>query len=433
MSKDRRLNKARIGHTLLSLAISIGVLDTSNAGALEWEPVVARQNELNLSQPESQKPQSKDQGSLYWELVTPNQSLPSTESSPQLNMSGSTTAVETTPELMWQAVDPIEVIETDEVVSNESEIPNQVAAGSTTHSVTGGMFQVKRAGEWLPSISQRVPHAFGGMFGEFQTGLWLADCGVSGGYTCGDGTRDWITEYQDFSENDWISQLSLGDPINWLGLDLGLTISSLATRRPNATSDGTPFGAGQGINIAISRNINHDIAVKFGAIHAIQLDEAIYDQGKSAYGVISARIDLGGNPQENANDLYLTIGAANGVFRPLKAIIEDQERECNKMREKQDGHLSTYDYGLYCNMWGFDYGTPWLIGSASYIVNPKFSIYGEWWGRNLTLGFSIKPFEDINWIVTPGITNLIHNSDWDSDLPGHTERLRLQLTTSLGF
>ena len=438
MRRDLRLNKTGVSYALVSLAMSIGVLNVSSAGAVEWEPVAAEKNDENSSQLKSHTPQQKKQSALKWKLVTSNERQSSTESSLRASMSGSTTAVETTPALMWQAVDPTEVIDTDEISSEDSEESNQIAVVPTVQPVTGGLFQIKRADQWLPSVTQRIPNGFGGSFGDFQTGLWLADCGVSGGYVCGDGTRDWVTEFHDTSENDWISQVSLGDPNIWLGLDLGLTISSLADTRPNTSSEGTPFGSGQGLHLALSRNITPDIGIKVGAFNLVELDKVQYDAGKSAYGVVSARFDLGGEVDENTNDLYITAGFANGIYRPLNAILEDQARECNSMRKRQGNHLSPYllesgGSGFYCNMWGLDYGTLWPVGSIAYMLNPKFSLFGEWWGRNLTLGFSIKPFEDINWIVTPGITNLIHNSDWDSDLPGHTERLRLQLTTSFGF
>ena len=84
-------------------------------------------------------------------------------------------------------------------------------------------------------------------------------------------------------------------------------------------------------------------------------------------------------------------------------------------------------------MWGLDYGSLWPVGSIAYLVNPKLSLFGEWWGRNLTLGFSLKPFDEINWVITPGISSIIQNSDWDPQYPGYTERMRLQLTTSIGF
>ena len=435
MSEGRRLNRTGIRCALAALALFGGLLEMRSAGALEWERVEgAQQNTVHSSHPELQNQQSE----LIWEQVTPNPTQASTESSLQWSTSGSTTATEPTPAVIWQAVDPTEVINTDDIASEDSDDSNQIASSRTPQPVTGGMFQVKRADQWLPSITQRIPNGFGGSFGDFQTGLWLADCGVSGGYVCGDGTRDWVTEFQDTSENDWISQISLGDPNHWLGLDLGFTISSLADTRPNASSEGTPFGSGQGLHLALSRNITPDIGIKVGAFNLVELDKVQYDAGKSAYGVVSARIDLGGETGQNSNDLYLTAGFANGIYRPLNAILEDQTRECNSMRKRQDNHLSPYllesgGSGYYCNMWGLDYGTLWPIGSIAYLVNPKLSLFGEWWGRNLTLGFSLKPFDEINWVITPGISSIIQNSDWDPQYPGYTERMRLQLTTSIGF
>ena len=432
--KVRMANTNWLKFTLIWLFLSSGLAENQTAKSLEWTIVDPPKNETGSRKSEDPNLEQKQNRPLSWRRVSSKTSQTLSETSHPEIVTESTEADNgPVDSVIWQAVDPNDVINTEGIASDDSDDSSQIAASPMPLPVTGGMFQVKRADQWLPSITQRIPNGFGGSFGDFQTGLWLADCSVSGGYVCGNGTKDWVTEFQDTSENDWISQISLGDPTKWLGIDLGLTISSLATRRPNATSDGTPFGSGQGLHLALSRNITPDIGIKLGAFNLVELDKVQYDAGKSAYGVVSARIDLGGNLEENTNDLYLTLGAANGIFRPLNAIIEDQGRECNNMRKKQDGHLSSYGYGLYCNMWGLDYGTLWPVGSIAYLVNPKFSFFGEWWGRNLTIGFSLKPFDEINWVITPGISSVIQNSDWNSQYPGYTERMRLQLTTSIGF
>jgi hypothetical protein len=73
------------------------------------------------------------------------------------------------------------------------------------------------------------------------------------------------------------------------------------------------------------------------------------------------------------------------------------------------------------------------VAAVAWVINPQVSLLAEWWGRNLTLAASFKPIRNVNWVITPGVTNLIRNSDWDPDVPGYTEQVRLQVTTSLGF
>ena len=226
--------------------------------------------------------------------------------------------------------------------------------------------------------------------------------------------------------------IGLGDPTKIVGIDLGLQITSLSTTRPSQSTAGTTFGSGQGVDLALSRNLSENTSFKIGAFNLIELDDVQLDQGRSAYAVLSSRFDLGGSTQENSNDLYATIGLANGRFRPLNAIVEDQTRECARDAAK-NGTRTQFKYGDLCNVWGLDYGDPYPVASLAYLINPQLSLIAEWWGRNLSLAASIKPFPNLNWVITPGVTSLIKNSDWDQKYPGYTETVRFQLTTSVGF
>ena len=113
--------------------------------------------------------------------------------------------------------------------------------------------------------------------------------------------------------------------------------------------------------------------------------------------------------------------------------MEDQGRACAAERAEKGRNSTGYDGNLWCNIWGFSYGNPYPVASVAYMVNPQFSLIAEWWGRNLTLAASIKPIDGLNWVITPGITNLIKNADWDPSVPGYTTTPRFQLTTSIGF
>lgn len=291
--------------------------------------------------------------------------------------------------------------------------------------VTGGLYQIRRGKEWLPSISQRVPNGFGSTLGTLQTGLFVESCNVTGGTVC--GSRDFASEFKSNAKGIWSFLAGLGDPRRAVGVDLGFQITSLATTRPGSNSTGTTFGSGQGIDLSISRNLSEDFSIKLGAFNLIKIDQVQQeDQPSSAYGVFSGRFDLGGSAEDNANDLYITIGAANGLYRPLNIIIEDQAQTC--ARDAREGK-----YLAPCLVEGFSYGDPYPVASIAYLLNPQFSLIAEWWGRNLSLAASIKPFKNINWVITPGFTNLIKNADWDPAIPGYTRTPRFQLTTSIGF
>ena len=117
---------------------------------------------------------------------------------------------------------------------------------------------------------------------------------------------------------------------------------------------------------------------------------------KSAYGVISQRIRLNPDPENKFRQRLISqLGAAMVQFRPLDEIeeiqllhnvqqavpptdIEDKPCSYNTMRAV----LDAADYGRI---------TDW--SSRLYLeVVPGFNLIGEWSGRNLNLGFSVRPF-----------------------------------------
>lgn len=324
---------------------------------------------------------------------------------------------------------------------NLSPSPSQLASqhkSPPSYPVTGGVFHIKRNNEFLPAITHFIPSGYGAAFKHFSAGLWLEDCLTAGGKLCGGrgnekyGGQNWIEEFEDWGKGRVVLEVGLGDPNQWFGLDAAFQFTSLATTRPGKSAEGTPFGSGQGLDLSISRNITPDWGVKLGARNIAKFDNVQLDSGRSAFLVTTKRLDLGGDREKNTNDLYITLGLGNGRMRPLRAIVEDQKRECDK-DERKYGRRTTSPYVVHCLERGFDYGTPWPIASVSYMVNDQISLISEWWGRNLLLGASIKPIKDVNWVISPAVTSIIHNSDWDPKVPGYTERMRFNLSTSIGF
>lgn len=399
---------------LKQLAIAIGLATTSSlvieqpVQAQQWVPV-----------PASPEKHAAKQG-LSWEPVQPKAESGTEESAPVLAA------------VQWSIVSP------EELEAYQQSLAEQVAEQEASPQpitpkpfVTGGLYQVKRGKEWLPSISQRVPSGYGSTFGTLQTGLFVESCNVTGGYVC--GSQDFTSEFKSNAKGVWSFLLGLGDPRKAIGVDLGFQITSLATTRPDQSSQGTEFGSGQGIDLSISRNFSEDVSIKLGVVNLFKIDQVQQeDQPSSAYGVASARFDLDGDSANNSNDLYITLGAANGLYRPLNVIVEDQAQTCAREVAKR-GSRRTGKYIDPCLIEGFSYGNPYPVASVAYMVNPQFSLIAEWWGRNLSIAASIKPFQNINWVITPGVTNLIQNADWDPAVPGYTNRARFQLTTSIGF
>ena len=62
----------------------------------------------------------------------------------------------------------------------------------------------------------------------------------------------------------------LGDPSKFVGIDLGLQVTSLATSRFGSSDSRTPFSSGQGLDLAIRRNRINEIGIKVGAFNVVE-------------------------------------------------------------------------------------------------------------------------------------------------------------------
>jgi hypothetical protein len=94
---------------------------------------------------------------------------------------------------------------------------------------------------------------------------------------------------------------------------------------------------------------------------------------------------------------------------------------------------------------GGDFGDLNLIGAAAIEVVDGLHLIGEWSGRNLNMGLSIRPFPEIGLVITPMFENIIPNSDYGNgiEIPGApsiampdsvlTDRVRFSLQASLEF
>lgn len=420
-----------LGHVCLGLG--------EQARALEWELVPPASSVAPVQQTGSEPARQGSAGMTSFPLPPEEGGAPAVAPQPALGEAPAPEAdlqAAQASGLRWELVMPGEEFSSDMVASEVEDAESQRLRAARTVLepipwVTGGLYQISRGEQGLPGITQRVPSGYGSRFLGVQMGAFLESCNVTGSYVC--GTNDFVDEFNDFGKGAVDLNLGLGDPTRWLGIDLGFNFTSLAGTRPGQDTAGTDFGEGQGINLALSRNIGPDWGVKIGAINLIELDEAQKDTGRSAYAVVSGRIDLGGPPEKNTNDLYLTAGLANGLFRPLDTIVDDQRRACAAARRRRGTDVLTPQQIRNCNADGLNYGSPSPVAAVAWVINPQVSLLAEWWGRNLTLAASVRPIPGVNWVITPGVTNLVRNSDWDPDVPGYTERVRVQVTSSLAF
>ena len=109
-------------------------------------------------------------------------------------------------------------------------------------------------------------------------------------------------------------------------------------------------------------------------------------------------------------DLYLTAGAGNGAFRPSDAVISAQIQSVKDAGcwYTACSHEKTRDAYLRGTEWGNFYP----IGSIALAVTDQANLITEWTGRNLNISISWQPIREWGFTITPGIGNLIQNSDY---------------------
>ena len=292
---------------------------------------------------------------------------------------------------------------------------------STTNNATyGGFRDLYRAGRWRPSISTIVPMGYGpkGVMAGF--GFSGSDCTIES-KGCINIPTPTITSIQESGEAVLDSYIGFGDPLN----AVSVLISNITQNTIRQGQSGNYLGGNQ-TGVAISRNIGPDTAIKIGTEGMIRWGgsrNTDADRPKSAYGVISHRIVLKAEPSDPFDtstrwfsDLYLTLGVGNGQYRPLDQVISaqiqyakdagcwDGRRQCSAMQTR-DAFLKGTEWGNY-----------YPLAALTLAVTDQAHLITEWWGRNLNVSLSLQPFKDIGWTITPGIGNLIPNSDYGNNV-----------------
>jgi|TARA_B100000674_G_scaffold496436_2_gene526642 hypothetical protein len=358
----------------------------------------------------------KNQSPLQWNLV--NQDTGSKNKS----RSGSVSFPQ------WKAVEPAEIIHA------ETEIKNSDSEKIIVYMPSGTTFAndkaIWRDNQWHPQISNTVPIGFGPKGIMATMGLSGIDCTASGVCVQPDTFDDYRHQLEEFGEAQADIALGFGDAEKLFGISL--TGAFEETNLPlgdRNTNEEKNILSNYYVGIDLSRNIGPDTAVRVGVKNWIDVKECGLSCGfpKSGYGVISQRFRL--NPDQNSwfPNAYLTAGMGNGEFRPL----EEQVR--SSIAAQRSAGCSTYGYlaDKPCNsdtlrravLDAANYGQLTPIGAAAIEVYPGFNAIGEWSGRNLNLGFSVRPFEDFGLVFTSMWNNLLQNCDYGCkvDVPDYPE------------
>jgi len=319
---------------------------------------------------------------------------------------------------VWSAVPLNKSIEEPTVLDRGL---NSLANSNSIKNITyGGFRDLYRGGRWLPSISTIVPMGYGAKGVMAGFGFSGSDCTIES-KQCINHPTPTITSIQEIGEAVLDSYIGFGDPLN----AVSVLISNITQNTIRQGQTGKYLGGNQ-TGVAISRNIGPDTAIKIGTEGMIRwggsrnLDA---DRPKSAYGVISHRIALKPEPSDPFDtstrwfsDLYLTLGVGNGQYRPLDQVISAQiqyakDAGCWDGRRQCSG-AQTRDAFLKGTEWGNYYP----LGVLTLAVTDQAHLITEWWGRNLNVSLSLQPFKEIGWTITPGVGNLIPNSDYGNNV-----------------
>ncbi|GAB4276826.1 MAG: hypothetical protein Fur0025_02340 [Oscillatoriaceae cyanobacterium] len=163
-----------------------------------------------------------------------------------------------------------------------------------------------------------------------------------------------------------------------------------------ATSFST-FRQGFGQNGSLSFKLHHtfpkDLAVAAGIENAIEWGGI--DTELSGYGVVSKIFRLQDSAADPFSRLSVSVGLGNGRFRS-----EDDRRN--------------------------DKDTVNVFGNVSMRVLEPMSVFADWTGQDLNLGFSVMPFRNFPIVITPALQDVTGNA-------GDGTRFSISVGTSYRF
>ncbi|QPN65894.1 hypothetical protein [Synechococcus sp. CBW1006] len=320
----------------------------------------------------------------------------------------------------WQPVaagEHIEVLPDGSIAGEPKPEPIPVAAAPTLPTY-GGFRDLYRGDRWYPSISTIVPMAFGPKGLMAGVGFSGSDCTIES-KQCIKYPTITLDSLRNAAEAVMDSYIGFGDPDR----AVSVLITQLTQNTIRAAQNDN-FLNGNQTGFAISRNFGPNTALKLGAEGLIRWGgsrNTFADRPKSAFGVLSHRIQLNAPPTDPFDDsvrwfpdLYLTVGAGNGQFRPLDQVISAQIQSakdagcwftaCSPERTR-DAFLKGTEWGRF-----------YPIGSVALAVTDQLNLITEWTGRNLNVSVSWQPLREVGWTITPGIGNLIQNSDYGKNV-----------------
>ena len=340
--------------------------------------------------------------------------------------------------VLWQDTPPGEVITADDIAPQEETQDEPLVVIEPSGTTFANDKAIWRDEQWHPQISSTVPVGFGPKGVMATAGVFGIDCTASGICEQPDSWEDYQDQLERFGEAQYDLSLGIGDSSKIIGLTFTGSFEETGLRLGdrNETEEKTIF-SNYYIGAHLSRNIGPDTAIRVGVKNWLDIKECGLSCGfpKSAYGVISQRFRL--NPDQNSwfPNAYLTLGAGNGEFRTLdeqvrSSIAAQRAAGCQTYGYIPDKPCSS-DTRRRAVLDAANYGQLTPIGAATLEVVPGFNAIGEWSGRNLNLGFSVRPFEDLGLVFTSMWNSLLKNCDYDCDISVPDQKGRIPLPENM--
>ena len=317
----------------------------------------------------------------------------------------------------WKAVEPDQIIliEAETTKSDKGKIVVYPQSGTTFANDKA----IWRDETWHPQISGTVPVGFGPKGLMISGSIWGIDCVTGAGYC---EKTNGFDEYRDQVERIGEAQYNLSVGFGDAEKLAGVTITSrfeetsLALGNRNTNEEKNIF-SNYYIGAHLSRNLGTDTGLKIGIDNWLDVRECTNcGFAKSAYGVISQRFRLRDNQNSMFPNAYLTFGVGNGQFRPLDELVLDG------IRKQRDAGCATPGFTpdkpcspealTRASLRARSYGQINPIGAIALEALPGMNLIGEWSGRNLNAGFSVRPFEELGLVFTGMWENILPNCDY---------------------
>ena len=216
-----------------------------------------------------------------------------------------------------------------------------------------------KEGAISPALTVLTPIGFGGYLGSVSIG----------------GAYQSRTRNGNNDDGNASVSISLGNPKDWVGLDLTWNIQGLSDSHgaPNNFGDGT-------LGLQISRLVSDDLSIGLGVENFARFSGRNVSNFQSYYLVATKIFTLDEDLTQPFSVLYTSIGSGTGRF------------------------LSTETVDLYGGN-GVN-----VFGSAAIQVVQGINGIFEWSGKDIDIGLSFVPFRDFPLVITPAVVDITGNA-----------------------